>query len=1104
MFETENPLLVEWIPPGIQEGDYQMTSRNSKYFAYSSYLILYVMKTNDLSISFVFSVKNMIIAAICLNPVQENIIAVAFCSRDLFIIDVAKEKIMNQIVTKNVVFSMHWVKSGETLVFNTPSSNSVSIFSYKTMYSYENIYECSYPILFIDSFFINETVFMFGSKDGEITRLSIVDAALKIDNIQLGCEVVAMECDKQAKTNFIVVCKNGSIYFYDLETEIKEIHHSDACSSELGAASWLSDPPGHFVTGDFNSGILRIWSPANDAPIESFSVYPRGFHSIRLIKDSLLFCTFNDFYIAVYDLKSRKFIWSVNSGHSNTIFDIRFHPKHQEILLSSGAEGILCAWDVNTMNQIVSMKSSKGSENECILTSAVSNNCDYIALGYKSGSIGFASLKTYRVTNTFFLCKGKILCLSISEFDTSQVLAVSDQKECVLFNKETRSLERTINTRSGPRSCAFSPYEKDVFAVGCSNGEIVVFSGACSTVYKCGKGDFSEICWSPTERNIIFTLSEAGVLQKWDVTTEKTNVVLVGYHMSTSRVMCPHPTIPNIVITGSYDGYIHVYDAERMACISSFIAHSSHVYGIACSSENPFLLATSGRDSTVRLWSLQRILIDKQIKLALIGGRIPYQPLHGFRSLEQLVKRIANQNESNPSLSEHINDRASNEESKFKHGSYRKSKQLLIEGAKKEAMIGNMKAFCEIMFEVGEFDKALASAPAVSFEYWKELGERITQSVKTKTEKANYQMITGDMNGAAKTFSESNNFSSAMMCVSAQIYPVSKLTIEQRKEENKKQKNDDKVFVIDNEKGPNFAEYKIASAAAKSYFEEGKIFNAVNAFLTIGDVPQAMHSLLKNGELLTALSIDIELDLNFAPVRERFAKLAYEISKDMKVFSLLSGESIWKIACSLVHSDNEARSNMMKELGVMKPEINDSSSAYDKLKCQFIDGEFQEVANDCIQLLKGLYLKESFDFNVAQKYVEFLELVPLAQINGSLQIEARLCALYLHAYEAFWKGFRWCLKRIAAEIDEHVESLKWMKALVPKLKEMIAMCPKKGSYTISVVGKNYPYPITGSQKVASFGLKYKVDDQLITREHFLQWINLTSFGLKASLDRVYL
>lgn len=52
-------------------------------------------------------------------------------------------------------------------------------------------------------------------------------------------------------------------------------------------------------------------------------------------------------------------------------------------------------------------------------------------------------------------------------------------------------------------------------------------------------------------------------------------------------------------------------------------------------------------------------------------------------------------------------------------GNFGKKEDRKRKGAELFLKLGNYKEFCEIMIELGEFDRALAYAPAVSMDYWK-------------------------------------------------------------------------------------------------------------------------------------------------------------------------------------------------------------------------------------------------------------------------------------------------------------------------------------------------------------------------------------------------
>ena len=61
---------------------------------------------------------------------------------------------------------------------------------------------------------------------------------------------------------------------------------------------------------------------------------------------------------------------------------------------------------------------------------------------------------------------------------------------------------------------------------------------------------------------------------------------------------------------------------------------------------------------------------------------------------------------------------------------YAKKEDRLQEAAKRFLRVGDFRNYCEAMFELGEYQKAIGFAPAVSIEYWQELSERHTDALE--------------------------------------------------------------------------------------------------------------------------------------------------------------------------------------------------------------------------------------------------------------------------------------------------------------------------------------------------------------------------------------
>ncbi|GIY18628.1 uncharacterized protein CEXT_683761 [Caerostris extrusa] len=87
-------------------------------------------------------------------------------------------------------------------------------------------------------------------------------------------------------------------------------------------------------------------------------------------------------------------------------------------------------------------------------------------------------------------------------------------------------------------------------------------------------------------------------------------------HLMTDKmglVWCPE--LPNIVISGSWDSTIAVWDISDGACLDIIEDHGADVYGLSCHTQRPFMLASTSRDSTVRFWSMLPLVSSLYLKI---------------------------------------------------------------------------------------------------------------------------------------------------------------------------------------------------------------------------------------------------------------------------------------------------------------------------------------------------------------------------------------------------------------------------------------------------------------------------------------------------------
>ncbi|KAM4780664.1 WD repeat-containing protein 17 isoform 5-T5 [Cyanocitta cristata] len=312
-----------------------------------------------------------------------------------------------------------------------------------------------------------------------------------------------------------------------------------------------------------------------------------------------------------------------------------------------------------------------------------------------------------------------------------------------------------------------------------SDQPLKVFTGHTAKVF--------HVRWSPLREGILCSGSDDGTVRIWDYTQDACINVLSG-HTAPVRGLMWNPEIPYLLISGSWDYTIRVWDTRDGTCLDTVYDHGADVYGLTCHPSRPFTMASCSRDSTVRLWSLTPLINPLQINIItdrcwddiignpdravepgappLLCGKVSrdmkqeleklsgnprgkklrwfseyFSPPGGSKNLWDLVAVIKGQDDSLlpqnyckgiMHMKHLIRFRMSKAQelttvkmSKFGGGIGAPSKEeRLKEAAEIHLRLGQIQRYCELMVELGEWDKALSVAPGVSMKYWRKLMQR--------------------------------------------------------------------------------------------------------------------------------------------------------------------------------------------------------------------------------------------------------------------------------------------------------------------------------------------------------------------------------------------
>ena len=88
-----------------------------------------------------------------------------------------------------------------------------------------------------------------------------------------------------------------------------------------------------------------------------------------------------------------------------------------------------------------------------------------------------------------------------------------------------------------------------------------------------------------------------------------------------------------------------------------------------------------------------------------------------------------------------------------------------MDAAKLYLKLGEFELYCEALIKLGKWEKALAFAPAVSYEYWKNLTKRHAQELfqDDSEDASSYFLVSGQTDQAIKFCMDRNDYEDAKL-----------------------------------------------------------------------------------------------------------------------------------------------------------------------------------------------------------------------------------------------------------------------------------------------------------------------------------------------------
>ena len=457
--------------------------------------------------------------------------------------------------------------------------------------------------------------------------------------------------------------------------------------------------------------------------------------------------------------------WRLMHIGAHQIISIKWSPneENKNLLLCGDSKSTIKIWDIQKKKVISELKLS---------------NENNILNGHKAPIIGNLNKRENKNYNVLGL-----------DWNEENIIIATCNTSIYIINFIANKLILTdlINTQFKLFKIEFSPYpeekQKKTFSVACSDGKIRIYEisklkhGSNISPSKILSGHNSQIfglSYKPfgySKKYLLASGSDDYRVGIWDWTQSKDPKVkfLYGHTDKVRNVIWFQKE--NILISGSWDGIAFIWDINHYICLSMINKHKSDIYGIDTNCINPYLFATSSRDSSICVFNydlnpIEHILLYKTnlnnnnllneekhqkliLKLKNVDNNdyitkaeiitkyfLGYPCLKEFFDILRIIYHKSEHNTENNKIF-HITDlysayKSSILQTEFDFNNSNISKdinktKLINEAILKSAAINDWEKYCELNILINNWKNALMFAPKVSKKYWEELVIRYNQ-----------------------------------------------------------------------------------------------------------------------------------------------------------------------------------------------------------------------------------------------------------------------------------------------------------------------------------------------------------------------------------------
>jgi len=448
--------------------------------------------------------------------------------------------------------------------------------------------------------------------------------------------VTDAQWDPLSEDYLLVSFADGSLTLFDVSRQA-ELHSFDKQSQAIRSLAWAKAQPGNFVSATDRVGLLKLWNVSQRAPLGQIKVGNTGVLCVKAVpsEPNWFVLSFKNSAVGVCDIANRTMRFMSSPGHSETIFDVAFHPKDQDIIGTASYDGYVKLWRISTHESVREMYAGK---EQLLYGLAFGPGASKVCCVSSTGL-----LFIFKVDNGETLVKQQVHNGQGFRCEWNQrgpcyiATGGNDGFACVVNEKDGNVVHK-LQHPSAVFGVNWHSMQETILATGCQDSMVRIFNLAANAsapevILQGHDARVFNVAFHPILPSIICSGSDDRTIRIWNWTPgfrgQRQLRRLVG-HTSYVRGLLWHTELPHILFSGSWDSTIRVWDAVEARCLYSAYEHHADVYGLAVHPQRPFFLVSSSRDTTIRFWIFEdlvrpllvSVLLRPEQMIEMLGGAV--------------------------------------------------------------------------------------------------------------------------------------------------------------------------------------------------------------------------------------------------------------------------------------------------------------------------------------------------------------------------------------------------------------------------------------------------------------------------------------------------